>query len=141
MFSAYEFQHAVLYCSNKIRDMVTFLQAEEVPNGFPFEIEDNPGLQTITLKRTYQGEDIQVEVHMPDLVTGEQNDDDDKGDDDAEKSFQSSMPLVVNVSKKGGPSLEFSCTAYPDEIAIESLSVRHPENSEDHIAYEGPDFQ
>ncbi|PON37366.1 Mitochondrial glycoprotein [Parasponia andersonii] len=113
---------------------------DEVPNGFPFEIQDNPGLQTITLKRKYQGEDIQVEVHMPDLVTGEQNDDDDNGDEDSEKSVQSSIPLVVNVSKKDGPSLEFSVTAYPDEIAIEALSVKHPENSDDQIAYEGPDF-
>ena len=40
---------------------------------------DNPGLQTLTLKRTYQGEEIELEVHMPDLVTSE-NDDDPDGD-------------------------------------------------------------
>ncbi|KAL4621031.1 hypothetical protein ACB092_06G198600 [Castanea dentata] len=37
------------------------------PSDFPFKIVDNPGLQTLTLKRTYQGEEIEVEVHMPDL--------------------------------------------------------------------------
>ncbi|KAL5537620.1 hypothetical protein UlMin_044847 [Ulmus minor] len=115
-------------------------RVEEIPAGFPFEIEDNPGLQTTTLKRTYQDEDIKVEVHMPDLVTGEQGEDDD-GDDASEKAMQSSIPLLVNVSKKGGPSLEFSCTAYPDEIAIDSLALRNPENPEDQIGYEGPDFQ
>lgn len=113
-----------------------------MPQGFPFEIQDNPGLQTITLKRTYQDEVISVEVHMPDLVTGQNNDNDDDDDEDGgSKANQSSIPLVVGVSKKSGPSLEFSCSAYPDEISIDSLIVKHPEHSEDQIAYEGPDFQ
>ncbi|KAJ9684359.1 hypothetical protein PVL29_016705 [Vitis rotundifolia] len=111
---------------------------EEAPDGFPFEIQDNPGQQTISLAREYQGEVIKVEVHMPDLVTGE--DDDDNNDDDNEKGNQSSIPLVVSVSKKNGPFLEFGCTAFPDEIAIDSLSVKNPEISEEQIAYEGPDF-
>ncbi|KAL0359249.1 UNVERIFIED_CONTAM: putative protein, mitochondrial [Sesamum angustifolium] len=116
-------------------------EAEEVPQGFPFKIEDHPGQQTITLTREYQGETITVEVHMPDLVTGEENDhDDDDDDDDEERGNQSSIPLVVRVSKKSGPSLEFGCTAYPDEVAIDSLAVKDPNNSEDQIAYEGPDF-
>ncbi|KAK4403312.1 putative protein, mitochondrial [Sesamum angolense] len=98
--------------------------------------------QTITLTREYQGETITVEVHMPDLVTGEENDHDDDDDDDEqeERGNQSSIPLVVRVSKKSGPSLEFGCTAYPDEVAIDSLAVKDPNNSEDQIAYEGPDF-
>lgn len=80
---------------------------------------------------------------MPDLVSGanDDDDDDDDGGEDSEKASQSSIPLVVNVSKKSGPSLEFSATAYPDEIAIDSLIVKQPENSEDQIAYEGPDFK
>ncbi|XP_023518233.1 uncharacterized protein At2g39795, mitochondrial-like [Cucurbita pepo subsp. pepo] len=117
-------------------------RVEEVPKGFPFEIQDNPGLQTITLKRSYQDEVISVEVHMPDLVTGRTiNANDDDGDDDGgNKGNQSCIPLMVSVSKKNGPSLEFSCSAYPDDISIESLIVKHPEHSEDQIAYEGPDF-
>ncbi|TYJ37475.1 hypothetical protein E1A91_A05G378400v1 [Gossypium mustelinum] len=113
-------------------------QAEGTPSEFPFKIEDTPGLQTITLTREYDGELIKVNVHMPDLVTGEGEADDDD-DDDTEKPSKSNVPLVVNVSKKGSPSLEFNCTAYPDEITIDSLSVRNP-NSEDELAYEGPDF-
>ncbi|RVW49323.1 Uncharacterized protein, mitochondrial [Vitis vinifera] len=89
---------------------------EEAPDGFPFEIQDNPGQQTISLAREYQGEVIKVEVHMPDLVTGEG--DDDNNDDDNEKGNQSSIPLVVSVSKKNGPFLEFGCTAFADEIAM-----------------------
>ncbi|KAM7494866.1 hypothetical protein LguiB_029475 [Lonicera macranthoides] len=111
---------------------------EETPDGFPFKIEDNPGLQTISLTREYQGETISVEVSMPDLVTGE--DENDNDDDDNEKANQSCIPLVVRVSKKGGPSLEFGCTAFPDEISIDSLSVKDQDSSEDQIAYEGPDF-
>ncbi|KAL4376536.1 hypothetical protein GQ457_02G022600 [Hibiscus cannabinus] len=118
-----------------------FDRVEETPSGFPFEIQDTPGLQTITLSREYDGELIEVYVHMPDLVTGNggEGENDNDEEDDSEKPSRSSIPLVVNVSKRGGPSLEFSCTAFPDEITIDSLSVRNPD-SEDELAYEGPDF-
>ena len=78
---------------------------------------------------------------MPSTVTGnyEENDDDD-GDADDEKAAQSQLPLVVRVSKSHGPCLEFGCTAYPDDIVIDSLSVKDPDASEDEIAYEGPEF-
>ncbi|GFQ07852.1 uncharacterized protein at2g39795 mitochondrial [Phtheirospermum japonicum] len=75
---------------------------------------------------------------MPDLVTGEENDEDEE--EGGEGGDKSSLPLVVRVSKRSGPSLEFGCTAYADEIAIDSLSIKDPETSEDQIAYEGPDF-
>lgn len=114
-------------------------QDEKAPSDFPFEIENNPGHQTITLIREYQGEHVKVEVHMPDLVTGENEE--DATDDENENATQSSIPLVVTVTKKSGPSLEFSCTAFPDKISIDGLAVRHPENApEEQIAYEGPDF-
>lgn len=77
---------------------------------------------------------------MPDLVTGE-DDGDDNQDDDDEKASQSSIPLVVSVAKGNGQFVEFCCTAYPDEIVIDSLAVKNAENAEDQIAYEGPDFQ
>ncbi|KAE9596162.1 hypothetical protein Lal_00030856 [Lupinus albus] len=112
-----------------------------VPSNFPFKIQDNPGQQSITLERTYQGEEIKVEVHMPDLVTGEGRDDDRDDDQESQGAPQSNLPLSVSVSKKGGPFLEFNCVAYADEIVIDSLSVKNPELSEDQIAYEGPDFQ
>ena len=75
---------------------------------------------------------------MPDLVTGE-NDDDPDGDN-SEKASLSSLPLVVSVSKKDGPSLEFSCISYPDEIEIDSLAAKRPEISDEEIAYKGPSF-
>ncbi|CAN0837636.1 Uncharacterized protein At2g39795, mitochondrial [Linum grandiflorum] len=115
-------------------------RADDVPADFPFKMEDNPGQQTLTLTREYDGEHVKVEVHMPDLVTGEEDDvrnDDD--DDDTERPTQSSLPLVVTVTKKSGISLEFSCVAYADEIAIDSLSVKKPEHTEE-MAYDGPNF-
>jgi len=112
---------------------------EGVPSNFPFKIVDSPGQQTITLERTYQEEEIKVEVHMPDLVTGEGNNEDD--DNESERASQSSIPLSISVYKKGGPYLEFNCVGYPDEIIIDSLSVKNPDLTEDQIAYEGPDFQ
>lgn len=76
---------------------------------------------------------------MPDLVTGEGNNEDD--DNESERASQSSIPLSISVYKKGGPYLEFNCVGYPDEIIIDSLSVKNPDLTEDQIAYEGPDFQ
>lgn len=76
---------------------------------------------------------------MPDLVTGEDdNEDDDDVDDD--KPAQSHVPLAVKVAKSHKFILEFNCTAYPDEISIDSMSVKKPDSAEDEIAYEGPDF-
>lgn len=113
----------------------------EAPEGFPFKIEDVPGQQTITLSRKYQDESITVEVHMPDLVTGGEDDnEDDDDDDDDEKPTQSHVPLVVKVAKSHKFILEFNCTAYPDEISVDSMSVKKPDSAEDEIAYEGPDF-
>ncbi|ERN08055.1 uncharacterized protein At2g39795, mitochondrial [Amborella trichopoda] len=115
-------------------------QKDEIPDGFPFEIEDNPGQQTISLSRKYGDETIRVEVHMPDLVTGEGNDSDDDGDDESKRANQSSLSLIVNVSKGDGLCLEFGCTAYPDEVTIDAMSVKEPGTTEDQIAYVGPDF-
>ncbi|XP_010534535.1 PREDICTED: uncharacterized protein At2g39795, mitochondrial [Tarenaya hassleriana] len=119
--------------------------AEDTPEEFPFEIEDNPGHQTVTLTREYNGEQIKVVVNTPGPFTGENGEDDMEDDDDetpSQRSSELSIPLVVTVTKKSGLSLEFSCTALPDEIAIDALSVTHPENSsEEPISYDGPDFQ
>lgn len=126
---------------------MTLEQVEEIPEGFPFEIQDEKEMNVITLKRSYQGENIEVVVSMPSLITGEEPDNDMEGDHDedgrrGEKPSQSSIPLTVNVSKGDGPSLEFSCTAYPDEVTIDSMSVsENKECDEEMIDYEGPDFK
>ena len=112
---------------------------ETAPGSFPFKIEDNPGHQTVTLTREYKGEHIKVVVSMRSL-DGDENDDED--DDDDGHSNGSSIPLVVTVTKKSGLSLEFSCMAFPDEIAIDALSVSNQGSTlEDKLANEGPDFE
>ncbi|EOA28331.1 hypothetical protein CARUB_v10024532mg [Capsella rubella] len=112
---------------------------EMTPGSFPFKIEDNPGQQNVTLTRDYNGEHIKVVVSMPSLVTDENDDD---AEDDDGPSNESSIPLVVTITKKSGLSLEFSCMAFPDEIAIDALSVKQPGDSlEDQMANEGPDFE
>ncbi|GAU37898.1 hypothetical protein TSUD_163350 [Trifolium subterraneum] len=108
----------------------------EIPDGFPFEIEDNPGERTIQLKREYEDETITVQVEIPTVGPGE-NEDDDANDN--EKS-ESSIPLVVNVFKGNGVCLEFGITAFSDEVSIDSLSIKKPDESEDELVYEGPEF-
>lgn len=113
---------------------------ETAPGSFPFKIEDNPGHQTVTLTRDYKGEHIKVVVSMPSL-DGDENDDEDDDDEDGHNNG-SSIPLVVTVTKKSGLSLEFSCMAFPDEIAIDALSVSNQGSTlEDKLANEGPDFE
>ncbi|KAJ8774282.1 hypothetical protein K2173_009713 [Erythroxylum novogranatense] len=114
-------------------------KVEEIPTSFPFKVEDHAGQQTVTLTREYDGESIKVEVHMPDIVSGEDNDI-RYDEDDIEKPTQSHLPLLVTVSKKSGISLEFGCIAYADEIVIDSLSVKKTETSEEDIPYEGPNW-
>ncbi|KAE8669861.1 Mitochondrial glycoprotein family protein [Hibiscus syriacus] len=84
----------------------------------------DPGHQTITVTRVYDGELVKVNVYMPDLVSGEgETDDRNDDEDDSEKLSRSSILLVVSISKSGGLNLEFGCTAYPDEIANDSFDL------------------
>ncbi|KAK1355273.1 Mitochondrial glycoprotein [Heracleum sosnowskyi] len=117
-------------------------EVQEAPEGFPFKIEDNPGQQTISLSADFDGENINVEVSMPIITADEDNNDKDSDadNDTDEDKRESSMSLVVRLSKSSGLVLEFGCTAYPDEISIDTLSVKDPDNVEDPVAYEGPDF-
>ncbi|KAL5977574.1 hypothetical protein ACLOJK_041472 [Asimina triloba] len=113
-----------------------------LPDVSPFEVVDNPGEQTIILKREFMGESISIEVHMPDLTGDEDEDEDDaeRGDDDKESSHQPHISLIVTVAKGDGPSLEFCCTAYPDEITIESMLIKGQKVPDDQVPYEGPQF-
>jgi complement component 1 Q subcomponent-binding protein len=36
--------------------------------------------------------------------------------------------------------LEFGVTAFSDEVSIDSLSIKKPDESEDELVYEGPEF-
>uniref|UniRef100_A0A0D6QZS3 Mitochondrial glycoprotein n=1 Tax=Araucaria cunninghamii TaxID=56994 RepID=A0A0D6QZS3_ARACU len=109
-----------------------------VPKGaIPFTIEDKPGEQSICLRRKYGDEDIKVEV-MP-LEIGEQ-DEEDEDDEERGRSGETHVTMIVAISKgEGRRFLEFICSGYSDEIAIDSMSVREPDQSTDCL-YEGPPF-
>ncbi|KAL5550274.1 hypothetical protein UlMin_000450 [Ulmus minor] len=109
---------------------------EEMPERFPFEIKDNPGERTVLLTRQYEDETIKVEVDMPHVSV----DDEDEEDADKQSTEESSIPLVVSITKGNGLHLEFGVTAFPDEISIDSLSLKQPEDSEEQLPYEGPEF-
>lgn len=106
----------------------------------PFEIEDLPGIQTITLQRQYGNEEIKVEVMSGDV--GDDNDEENSGSDTNSGGIQ--VNLTVSVSKGGGPFLEFICSGYSDGVSIEGMAVKQKQTTEldavDPLPYEGPPF-
>ncbi|KAM0994161.1 hypothetical protein ACFX2I_009728 [Malus domestica] len=103
----------------------------EVPEKFPFEIVDNPGDQTILLKREFEGESIQVCVDIPSFSADDEDEWEDPG-----------IPMVVSISKPNGLQLELGVSVFETEISIDSLSVKQPELSSKELdyAYDGPEF-
>ncbi|KAG2242181.1 hypothetical protein Bca52824_095978 [Brassica carinata] len=72
----------------------------------------------------------------------EEEEEEEEHEDKPEKPKQSNVPLLVTLSKKTGPSLEFRCTAFPDKIVIKDMWVTFPDDpSKDELAYEGPSFR
>ncbi|KAJ8750303.1 hypothetical protein K2173_014218 [Erythroxylum novogranatense] len=107
-------------------------------DGFPFEIEDIPGERTVLLKRKYLDETTKVEVDMPNVEVKEGTED----DDNIESNAPPSVPLVLTISKDNNSKfLEIGVTTFPDEISIDSLTIKDSSISEDQLAYEGPEFK
>lgn len=94
----------------------------------------------ITLRRNHGNEEIEVVVSMPVLSSDEDEglDDENKEKEEATHDITKrvSIPLTVNVSKRGGrgTSLEFGCSAYPERIEIDAFSFKGGGT------YEGPPF-
>ncbi|KAJ0235065.1 hypothetical protein HA466_0266870 [Hirschfeldia incana] len=120
---------------------------EDVPEGFPFEIIDTPRERTLFLTREFEDETIQVEVDSSATYDDDEEEEEEAeaqkdDEDDEESSVKLRIPMVVSVSKgDDGVCLEFGVSAYPDEIVIDSLSIKQPQGSENELAYEGPDFE
>ncbi|KAM7254745.1 hypothetical protein ACFE04_019986 [Oxalis oulophora] len=120
------------------------------PESFPFEIQDNQGERTILLTRKYGDEIIEAEVDVPIISPLEDSDDEaeegekaenKKEEKEEEEGEDSSIRILVTVSKGSvGPRLEFGLTAFPDEIAIDSFSIKPSDDSDDQLVYEGPNF-
>lgn len=120
----------------------THSQEVELPDGFPFKIIDNPGDQTIVLKRQFAGENIQATVFMNSDAEADMNEDDKDGDqdDNNESSFHPTISLVVSIEKGEGPFLEFGCNLNADELEIESMAMKKLDAPDDEGAYQGPEF-
>lgn len=104
----------------------------DVPTGFPFKVEDNAGGRKIVLTRESEGENIRIEVDMP-----------SKGgapDNDAKREIQTSLPVVVTVSKSDGSCLEFGAKCLPDGFSVFHLSLKRSGSVENGLAYTGPNF-
>ncbi|GJN37511.1 hypothetical protein PR202_gb26479 [Eleusine coracana subsp. coracana] len=92
---------------------------------------------------------------MPNLEGGPEFDDEDgegdgenagKDDEDEEEDDEgagdSSISLKVVVSKDSGPKLEFTCTAFREEITIDDMLIveKTEVEGEEKFPYEGPEF-
>ncbi|KAK3231517.1 hypothetical protein Dsin_003398 [Dipteronia sinensis] len=113
--------------TNKDHDRV-----EEIPSEFPFKIEDSPGPCTELLTREYQDELIKVEAYTPNVENvyyyfSRHNNPD-------------TIPIIINVSKNDGLSLEFYCSASHDTISINGLSAKSLENSSENSTDRNADF-
>lgn len=120
----------------------------EIPEKFPFEIIDNPGDQSIILKREFMGETIKATVFSDfeetpeDYEDEEEEDEEEEGDeDDEEEGGRQSLSVVVTVQKGEGPFLEFICNFNEEGYVIDSLMMRK-EGSQgvEENAYQGPEF-
>ncbi|KAL6848206.1 hypothetical protein ACP4OV_022334 [Aristida adscensionis] len=141
----------------EIREAQEYLDSDEqepVPDNFPFEIVDEEGMSVVILKRDYKDEKIEAIISMPNLEGGPEFDDEDgEGDgenagkdeeeaEDDESGEYSSVSLKVVVSKDSGPKLEFTCTAFREEITIDDMLIveKTEVEGEEKFPYEGPEF-
>lgn len=136
------------------QDYLAIDEQEPVPENFPFEILDEEGMSVVILKRDYKDEKIEVIVSMPNLEGGPEFDDeeaegegknaskDDEDEEEDESAGDSSVSLKVTVSKGSGPKLEFTCTAFREEITIDDMLIVENAATEgdEKFPYEGPEF-
>uniref|UniRef100_M8BQA8 Uncharacterized protein n=1 Tax=Aegilops tauschii TaxID=37682 RepID=M8BQA8_AEGTA len=136
--------HKSVFLENIQGNTAVKLTIRGIPKDFPFEISKTDGIPDITLTRSLKGEQIEVLVSMhqdEECNVGLQEDSNQEGK--AETSPEEySIPVRVIVSKADGSSLEFTCTANPDNIVIETLSMRQKkstgaEEADDVVASEG----
>ncbi|KAG8094423.1 hypothetical protein GUJ93_ZPchr0012g22006 [Zizania palustris] len=113
----------------------------DLPEDFPFEIIDNPGDQSITLKRELVGETIKATVYTNFDADQDLNEDANDDDENNEESFKPAIQIVVTVEKPEAPILEFECNFNDDELTIENMRMLDPNNRDAENVYGGPPFQ
>jgi complement component 1 Q subcomponent-binding protein len=129
---------------------LSFFSQEPTPDDFPFEIVDEDGMSVVVLKREYKDEKIEVIVSMPNMDAepefAEDDEDDDEDaakdeDDEDEGAEDSSLSMKVVVSKGTGPKLEFTCTAFREEITIDDMLISEKTEADaEKFPFEGPEF-
>ncbi|BAF17642.1 uncharacterized protein At2g39795, mitochondrial [Oryza sativa Japonica Group] len=119
--------------------------SKELGEGFPFEIQDKDGTNMMTLKRSDHKEQIEVEVFLPSAVNEaeENGEPEDQCEDGKHRTHigngvpaQYCIPLIVRVRKEAASYLKISCSSYPNELIIESLSFEPNDESGDSASLE-----
>lgn len=119
--------------------MNCFLLLQPVTQFDSFTVDDRPGEQWISLNRKFgEKEDIKIEATMFD---GALRNPKSGGAGAGEQEVNLHITLIVNISKEGSDDvLEFVCSAWPDFLEIEKLSIRKRGNM---LAkpYDGPEYK
>ncbi|WMV44301.1 hypothetical protein MTR67_037686 [Solanum verrucosum] len=110
----------------------------DIPDDFPFKVQDKAGKRVIVLTRDYGEETINIVVDMPNSRC--ENVEGDAVNSEEESEPQPSIPLSVTVSKENGLSLEFDVRAFPNKISICGMSIKEPKSSSNQLNYRGPAF-
>ncbi|CAI9098302.1 OLC1v1034923C1 [Oldenlandia corymbosa var. corymbosa] len=108
------------------------MKAAEVPEDFPFTIQDLPGWRTVVLERKFQGENVTVLVDIPTSAA------DHTHDDNADK--EPSVPWAIIASKEKGSLLHVKGRFFPGRISVEELLVNKIGDSDNGVRYAGPNF-
>eukprot|EP00197_Chlamydomonas_leiostraca_P009686 CAMPEP_0202866046 /NCGR_PEP_ID=MMETSP1391-20130828/7104_1 /ASSEMBLY_ACC=CAM_ASM_000867 /TAXON_ID=1034604 /ORGANISM="Chlamydomonas leiostraca, Strain SAG 11-49" /LENGTH=244 /DNA_ID=CAMNT_0049545955 /DNA_START=16 /DNA_END=750 /DNA_ORIENTATION=+ len=98
----------------------------------PFTLSEAPGDTMLTLTRTYQGEEISVDLHINNQPTPE-------FESDAEEETLNTVVFNVHVNKKD-TSLVFECESDGTFVAINHVSLEPKAGIESESTYTGPVF-
>ncbi|XP_077239891.1 uncharacterized protein At2g39795, mitochondrial-like [Tasmannia lanceolata] len=92
-------------------------ESGDPPKEFPFEIINSMGKQSITFKRNFMCERIEIKVRKLDLSETKE---------EKESSTELNIPLLVRLSRPHGTSLEFYCIASSTNITIDQMQLVKP---------------
>lgn len=114
------------------------LSVVDIPDDFPFKVQDKAGKRVIVLTRNCGDETINIVVDL--LNARCENVEDDAVNSEEESEPQPSVPLSVTVSKENGLSLEFDVRAFPNKISICGISIKEATSSSNQLDCKGPAF-
>ncbi|CAN4116044.1 unnamed protein product [Withania somnifera] len=110
----------------------------DIPDDFPFKVQDKAGKSVIVLTRNYGEETINILVDLPNARC--ENVEDDAVNSGEENEPQPTVPLSVSVSKENGLSLEFDVRAFPNKFSLCGISIKEAKSSSNHLDNRGLAF-